>query len=144
VRVIVGAAILSGVASGAGGPSGAGSRVLAAERAVPADLAGRWEFPGGKVEAGETDHDAVVRECREELGVEVAVGERLGADVTLPGAGPGGLWVLRVWLATIRTGTPVPLEHRSLRWLGSEELFDVPWLPADLPLVVELQRLLSV
>ncbi len=128
MRIIVGAAIVDG------------QRVLGAQRAAPPDLAGRWEFPGGKVEAGETEVAALVRECQEELGIQIAVGNRLGSDISLS----DGSWVLRVWLARILTGTPVAIEHRALRWLGADELTDVDWLPADLPLVAELQRLLAV
>jgi 8-oxo-dGTP diphosphatase len=113
-------------------------RVLAAERAKPAHLAGLWEFPGGKVEDGETDLAALVRECAEELDVVVEPGERLGDDIPLP----GGTAVLRVWTGRIATGTPRALEHRSLRWLTAEELDDVPWLPADRPLVDELRGVL--
>lgn len=128
MRIIVGAAIVDG------------QRVLAAQRATPPALAGRWEFPGGKVEAGETDVAALVRECQEELGIQIAVGDRLGSDISLS----DGSFVLRVWLARIMTGTPVAIEHQALRWLGARELTDVDWLPADLPLVAELQRLLAV
>jgi 8-oxo-dGTP diphosphatase len=98
-----------------------------------------WEFPGGKVEPGESDVDALVRECGEELGVEIALGERLGPDVPLPGGGA----VLRVWFARVVRGTPRALEHRSLRWLTPGELDGVPWLPADVPLVAELRRVLG-
>ncbi len=128
VQVVVGAAI---VAEG---------RVLAAQRAAPPALAGGWEFPGGKVEPGESDAAALVRECQEELGVQIAVGKRLGADIGLD----GGEWMLRVWLARIVSGIPVAREHRELRWLTAYELLDMAWLPADLPLVAELQRLLAV
>jgi 8-oxo-dGTP diphosphatase len=105
-------------------------RLLAAQRADPPELAGGWEFPGGKVEAGETEQDALVRECREELGIEVAVGCRVGEDCPLH----NGL-VMRVWTAGIVDGEPEAREHAALRWLSESELFDVPWLPADLPVV---------
>jgi len=122
--VIVGAAIVSD------------GRVLACERAEPPEVAGRWEFPGGKVEPGETDHDALVRECEEELGVRISVGERIGGDVPLG----NGYAVRRVWLAHLQPGSAEPqaLEHRSLRWLSVEELGSVQWLPADAPIVEEL------
>lgn len=114
-------------------------RVLACERSAPPEVAGRWEFPGGKVEPGETDEQALVRECAEELGVRVEVGERVGRDVPLA----GGRAVLRVFAATLRDGeVPRPLEHSAMRWLGPDELDSVPWLPADKPIVAELPGLL--
>lgn len=111
-------------------------RVLGCERAEPPESAGKWEFPGGKVEPGESDIDALVRECREELGVNVAIGDRVGGDVPLA----HGRAILRVWLARLVTGVPQALEHASLRWLSAEELDSVPWLPADAPIVAELRR----
>ena len=122
--VIVGAAVLDDQ-----------GRVLAAQRAAPPELAGWWELPGGKVEPGETDEAALVRECAEELGIDIEVGERLGADVAIGSHGA----VLRVWLARVRDGAqPERREHRDLRWLAADELRHVPWLPADLPLVDQL------
>lgn len=114
-------------------------RVLGCERAEPPESAGRWEFPGGKVEPGEADVDALVRECMEELGVEIEVGERVGRDVPLA----HGRALLRVWLARLIKGEPQPLEHASLRWLSVDEIDSVPWLPADAPIVAELARILK-
>lgn len=122
--VIVGAAIIDD------------GRVLACERAHPPEAAGRWEFPGGKVEPGESDLGALVRECEEELGVLVEIGERVGGDVPLA----NGRAILRVWLARLVSGVPRPLEHASLRWLGRGELDSVPWLPADAPIVAALAQ----
>jgi 8-oxo-dGTP diphosphatase len=114
-------------------------RVLACERSRPPETAGWWEFPGGKVEPGETDQAALARECVEELGVRVEVGARVGADVPLP----GGSAVLRVFTVRLLDGVlPRPLEHAALRWLGADELDSVPWLPADRPIVAELPALL--
>ena len=110
-------------------------RVLAAQRSYPADLAGLWELPGGKVHEGESDLDALVRECREELGVEVRPAQRLGDDVPI---GDHGL--LRVWWATLVHGEPAPLEHSELRWLTRDEVNDVRWLPADAPVVAALHE----
>ncbi len=114
-------------------------RVLACERSEPPEVAGRWEFPGGKVEPGETDEEALVRECAEELGVQVGIGDRVGRDVPLA----HGRALLRVWFAELIEGEPRPLEHSDLRWLAPDELDSVPWLPADAPIVAELAAVLT-
>jgi 8-oxo-dGTP diphosphatase len=102
-------------------------------------MAGKWEFPGGKVEPGETDVEALVRECDEELGVHIDVGQRVGPDVAVA----GGRGVLRVYLARlVGRAAPRPLEHSALRWLSADELHDVPWLPADAPIVAALDPVL--
>jgi len=109
-------------------------RVLAARRSSPARLAGGWEFPGGKVETGERHTEALVRECREELGVEVDVEARLGA------ARDDGLCML-LYAARLRSGTPQPLQdHSVLRWVALGEIDELDWLPVDdklLPVVRE-------
>src|SRR5262245_3025425 len=101
-------------------------------------MAGRWEFPGGKVEAGESEEEALVRECREELAVEISLGDRIGGDVPLQ----HGRALLRVWLAELVSGAPKALEPASVRWLTADELDSVSWLPADAPIVAELAKLL--
>ena len=114
-------------------------RVLACERSAPPEVAGRWEFPGGKVEPGESDEEALARECAEELGVRVAVGARVGPDVPLA----HGRAVLRVFAVDLVGGdVPKALEHTAMRWLSADELDTVPWLPADKPIVAELPPLL--
>ncbi|MET3428782.1 8-oxo-dGTP diphosphatase [Actinoplanes tereljensis] len=126
-KVIVAAAIITD------------GRVLACERSAPAEVAGRWEFPGGKVEPGETDEQALARECVEELGVRVEVGDRIGPDVSLA----HGRAVLRVFAVTLLGGDqPQALEHTAMRWLSADELDSVPWLPADKPIVAALPPLL--
>jgi 8-oxo-dGTP diphosphatase len=100
--------------------------LLVAQRQRPPALAGLWELPGGKVAAGESEPAALVRELREELGVDVVVGERLGADV---GLGDG--LVLRAYVVEQVGGTVHPHDHGALRWIQAAELADLPWVPAD-------------
>ena len=112
-------------------------RVLAARRTAPAAAAGRWEFPGGKVEPGETDADSLVREVEEELGVRIRVLRWLaGAEEV------GDRYLLRVAVAELEAGEPSPNEHDAVRWLSPEELDDVDWLDADRPFLAELSDLL--
>lgn len=122
----------------------AGDRVLLAQRSGgPYD--GRWEFPGGKVERGESDLAGLVREVREELGVEIAPQSFLG-EVVLDAAiagGPPGASTLRVWWARITEGELVAREHAALRWVGADELDDLDWIPADRPLIPAVRTLLS-
>jgi 8-oxo-dGTP diphosphatase len=117
--------------------------LLAARRATPASLAGRWEFPGGKVDPGESPEEALHRELREELGVRVGLGpELVGPD--------GGAWrlsasyVMRLWLVEVASGVPEPLvEHDELRWLGPGQWGEVPWLDADVRIVEALAAALA-
>lgn len=119
-------------------------RLLAARRTRPLDLAGRWEFPGGKVDPGETPQQALHRELVEELGVRVELGDELVAPH------PGG-WrisprhVMRLWRAVVVEGTPEPLvEHDAVRWLEPGAWLDVPWLDADVPIVEALAAAVGV
>jgi 8-oxo-dGTP diphosphatase len=112
-------------------------RVLAARRRPPHRLAGGWEFPGGKVEPGEDDAAALVRECWEELSVEVAVFERLEAT-------QNDDLHLVLYSSTVVAGEPRPgIDHDELRWLGRADLEDVPWLPIDRALLAAVRPLLS-
>jgi 8-oxo-dGTP diphosphatase len=120
-RLVVGAAIYD-----------AAGRLLAAQRSRPEQYAGLWEFPGGKVEPGETPEAALARECREELGVEIKVGDLVG-EVDIP------IGRLAVYRALLVTGTPTAREHSELRWLGPDQLDEVPWIDADRPLVDRLR-----
>ncbi len=119
-------------------------RVLVAQRSGgPYD--GRWEFPGGKVEPGESDLAALVREVAEELGVTVVpqafVGEVL-LDGVVGGGAPGSS-TLRVWWARLAGGMPVAHEHAALRWVGADELEALDWIPADRPLLPAVRLLLT-
>jgi 8-oxo-dGTP diphosphatase len=112
--------------------------VLAARRTSPAAAAGRWEFPGGKVEPGETREAALVREVAEELGCRIEVTGWLAGKVPISDS-----HTLAVAFARLVDGEPEPVEHDLLRWLAAGELGDVDWLEADRPFLAELRGLLT-
>lgn len=104
----------------------ADATLLVAQRNRPPELAGLWELPGGKVAPGESETAALRRELDEELGAEVTVGARVGADVPL-----SGQLTLRAFLVTQTGGSVQPREHRALRWVTADDLETLDWVPAD-------------
>lgn len=117
-----------------------GSRVLIAERPAGKHMAGWWEFPGGKVASGETDADALVRELREELGVEA----RPQAEVmTLTHEYADRIIDLVLWSAAIVHGTPAGLDGQKLKWVECRNLGGERLLPADEPFIAALQLISS-
>jgi 8-oxo-dGTP diphosphatase len=109
-------------------------KVLAALRA---GVDGGWEFPGGKVEARETDEEAAARELAEELGLRIEVGSSLGLEEPI-----GEQYLLRVYAAELLEGTPVLHEHADIRWVGRAELDALDWLAPDRPFLPVLRALL--
>lgn len=136
--VVVAAALLREADDG-------GRHLLIARRTRPAAIAGLWEFPGGKLEPDEAPEAGARRELREELGVEVELGEELVGSAAA-GFAPGLGWplagtaVMRLFLGTVVDGEPAPLQdHDQLLWAPADEtLLDHDWIPADVPIVEEL------
>lgn len=98
-----------------------------------------WEFPGGKVEAGESPEEALRREIREELEVEVNVGDLID---TIEYDYPAFHLSMKCYACTIAGGSPHLLEHEAARWLSADQLDSVAWLPADITLIPKIAGLL--
>ncbi len=116
----------------------ADGKVLACQRGEGRHLAGFWEFPGGKVDAGEDARAALARELEEELGIVVRVGEKLDAVVEWS----DGKVEIRLtgYLCKISVGNPVALEHAEIRWCEISEMRELEWAEADVPLVEEISK----
>lgn len=106
--------------------------VLCAQRGPDGALAGLWEFPGGKVEHGETPAGALAREIAEELGCTVRVGEEVQ---TTTHEYAFGVVTLTTFYCELVDGSPTRTEHSDLRWLAPEDLVSLEWAPADIPAV---------
>lgn len=99
-----------------------------------------WEFPGGKVEEGESPEDALRREIREELEVEVNVGELID---TIEYDYPAFHLSMKCYACTIDGGSPHLLEHEAAKWLTSTQLGSVDWLPADVTLIPKIEKMMK-
>ena len=111
-------------------------RILLARRTEGRDLAGMWEFPGGKVEPGEAPEAALVRELREELGIEATV---MAPVICVPMDYPDKCLLLDVREVDF-SGQPRGLEGQALAWVPLHKLREYPMPPADVPVVAELLR----
>lgn len=115
-----------------------GYKILAVRRSDQMPLAGCWEFPGGKVENGENNVDCLRREIREELKIEVEIGKAL--PISEYSYEERKMIRLIPFLTQIKTGEITLLEHDTYRWLGVNELFEVNWALADIPIVKHLEE----
>lgn len=113
-------------------------KVFATQRGY-GELKDGWEFPGGKVEAGESPEEALCREIREELEVEVNVGDLID---TIEYDYPAFHLSMKCYACTIAGGSPHLLEHEAARWLSADQLDSVAWLPADITLIPKIAGLL--
>lgn len=110
--------------------------ILAARKKAGLHLAGYWEFPGGKIEPGETPEGCLCRELREEFGVRCEIGPFLGESTYDYG---NTVISLLGYYATHKEGLFCLTDHDEIRWLFPSELADLRWAPADIPLVGILQ-----
>lgn len=113
-------------------------RVFATQRGY-GEFKDGWEFPGGKVEAGESPEEALCREIREELEVDVNVGDLID---TIEYDYPAFHLSMKCYACTIAGGSPHLLEHEAARWLSADQLDSVAWLPADITLIPKIAGLL--
>jgi mutator protein MutT len=113
-------------------------RILIAQRPPGSHLAGGWEFPGGKLESGESPLAGLARELREELGIEMGSGPHRPLRRVRHSYSDREI-LIEVWMLQDYTGDPRGLDNQAIRWCRQEELAGVPMLPADAPIVEALR-----
>lgn len=113
-------------------------KIFATQRGY-GDFRGYWEFPGGKIESGESSQEALVREIKEELNIDILVGELVD---TIEYDYPQFHLIMHCFICTFISGELVLNEHESARWLTKDTLDSVEWLPADITLIDKIKDLL--
>ena len=116
-----------------------GKTILATQRGYGA-FKGGWEFPGGKVEMGETGEEAIIREIHEELAIDIEVDKFL---CTVEYEYPEFYLTMHTYLCHVKKGKMQLVEHQAAKWLSQEELDSVEWLPADVEVVKELKSMMG-
>ena len=118
-----------------------GEPIIFATQRGYGDLKGGWEFPGGKIEEGETPQEALVREIKEELETEISVGELID---TIEYDYPTFHLSMDCFWAEIVSGDLVLKEHEAAKWLTKDELDSVEWLPADITLIDKIKEVINI
>ena len=118
-----------------------GSKQIFATQRGYGEFKGGWEFPGGKIEVGETPQKALIREIKEELDADIVVGDLID---TIEYDYPGFHLSMDCFICKIKKGDLVLKEHEAAKWLTKETLHTVDWLPADYGLVEKLREMLSL
>jgi len=113
-------------------------KIFATQRGY-GDFKGGWEFPGGKIEVGETSQEALIREIKEELEVEIKVGDLID---TVEYDYPAFHLSMDCFFAEIVSGKLFLREHEAAKWLTKDELDSVEWLPADIEVIEKIQNIL--
>ena len=116
-----------------------GDKILATQRGY-GEFKDGWEFPGGKIEVGETPKQALVREIREELDTLIEVGELLD---TVEYDYSNFHLTMHCFLCTVKSGALVLKEHKAAKWLTKDTLDTVDWLPADISLVDKIREVIK-
>ena len=111
------------------------SKLLVAQRNENTASSLLWEVPGGKVEAGESDQQALIRELREELEIDVRVHEFLASSTVVVDERQIEMLVYR---CSIQYGQPQAIEHKQIRWMTADQLSTLSWAPADIPILPQL------
>lgn len=115
------------------------SKIFATARGY-GDLKGGWEFPGGKVEEGETPEEALKREILEELETEITVGELVD---TIEYDYPQFHLSMKCFWCEVKSGELILKEHEAARWLDKESIYNVNWLPADIQLIDKIKLMMK-
>ena len=117
-------------------------KFLCAQRGKGKSLAYLWEFPGGKIETGETPQEALIRELQEELMIEVEVQSEKFEETSYQY--DFGLVTLTTFICFLKKGTPQLTEHIAIEWLAPKELTTLEWAPADIPAVEKLMEMETI
>ncbi|QXE01509.1 (deoxy)nucleoside triphosphate pyrophosphohydrolase [Terribacillus sp. DMT04] len=113
------------------------NKILCAQRGTEKSLPLKWEFPGGKIEKGETPQEALKRELTEEMQCIISIGEAI-EDTTYEY--DFGIVNLKTYYCELEEGEPTLTEHVAIKWLAPEELHTLDWAPADIPAIERIQK----